>query len=85
MEGKYFWPHMKRDIAKFIKTCAICQLAKGVAQNIGLYTPSRSSIWEDLSMNFVLGLLKTETIDFVLVVVDRSQNGTFHCVESLLV
>lgn len=38
-EGRYFWPKLKRDMAKFIKHGAICQIAKGTSQNTSLYSP----------------------------------------------
>jgi hypothetical protein len=35
----FYWPHMTRDISKFVKRCSICQHAKDTSQNTGLYTP----------------------------------------------
>ena len=28
VEARYFWPHLKRDIEKFVKCCCTCQIAK---------------------------------------------------------
>lgn len=65
---------MYKDVHKFVKSCGICQITKGVSQNIGLYTPLfvLEKPWSDISMNFVLDLPKTtQGYDSIFVVVDR--------------
>lgn len=74
IESKYFWPQLRKDTARFIKRCPICQVAKRHAQNTGLYSPLpiRENIGENLFMYFVLALPKTlRHMDSVMVVVDR--------------
>ncbi|KAL5572357.1 hypothetical protein UlMin_021954 [Ulmus minor] len=48
LEGKFYWPRMRKDISKFVERCMVCQTSKGSHQNTGLYTPLPipESIWE---------------------------------------
>ena len=39
LKEKYYWLQMYKDVQKFVKSCGVCQVAKRVSQNIGLYTP----------------------------------------------
>ena len=75
VEYRFYWPSLKHDVAKHVGRWHICQLAKQQIQNTDLYTPLSvpNCSWQDVSMNFMLGLLKIlRKHDFVLVVVDCS-------------
>lgn len=73
LNTSFYWPKMQQDIYKYIKHCSFYQSNKGTTQNIGLHLHLQilKSIWEDLSINFVLGLPRTRSgVDSVIVVVN---------------
>ena len=65
-ERQFYWPSLKRGIAKIVGQCGTCQLAKHCRQNTGLYTPlpMPDRPWQDVSMDFVLGLPLGSMISF---------------------
>ncbi|GJX70554.1 RNA-directed DNA polymerase [Tanacetum coccineum] len=69
-----FLPNLIRDVVKVLNRCRTCRLAKTHHTNQGLYTPlpTPSGPWEDVSIDFVLGLPLTQRKkDSIMVVVDR--------------
>ena len=74
VERQFYWPGLQRGVAKIVGQCCICQLAKYRKQNTSLYTPLPvlDHPWQDVSMDFVLGLPRTfRKHDTILVVVDH--------------
>lgn len=60
--AELYWVGMRRDIAKWVRGCITCQQHP---------SPLLARVWDDLTMDFIEGLPKSETIDTILVVVDR--------------
>ena len=62
VSSSYYWPIMHKEVARFIERCRVCQLSKGKATNVGLYMLLLilTKPWSDVSMDFVLGLPRTQ-------------------------
>ena len=71
----FWWKGMKRDVARYISRCLICQQVK--AENVcpvGLLQPLPVPLWkwENITMDFLVGLPKTASgHDVIWVIVDR--------------
>jgi hypothetical protein len=73
LAAHFFWPKMRHDVECYVSRCTICNKAKSRLNPHGLYMPIPvpSVPWEDISMDFVLGLPKTKRErDSIFVVVD---------------
>ena len=65
---------MRSEVENFVSRCRVCQHTKGRSQNTGLYTPLPipTRPWDCVSMEFILGLPRTQKgHDSIFVVVDR--------------
>ena len=65
---------MEKDVHDVIKRCTVCQMAKRHTFPQGLCTPFPvpNHPWEDLSMDFILGLSQTQRgKDSILMVAKR--------------
>jgi hypothetical protein len=74
LAAHFFWPKMRRDVECYVSRCTTYNKAKSRLNPHGLYIslPIPSVPWEDISMDFVLGLPKTKRgSDIIFVVIDR--------------
>jgi hypothetical protein len=75
MKQNFWWTRMKREIAKYVSECDICQRVKAShLKTTGILQPLSipSWKWEDISMDFIVGLPNTSLRhDSIWVIVDR--------------
>jgi ribonuclease HI len=75
LKTRYWWKDMRKDIAHYVASCNTCSRVKIEHQKpTGLLKPLEIPVWkwEDVSMDFVVGLPRTPNgNDSVWVIVDR--------------
>jgi hypothetical protein len=75
LKSRYWWYGMKRAIAEYVALCDNCQRVKAERQRpAGLLQPLKIPEWkwEEISMDFIVGLPKTQSgYDSIWVIVDR--------------
>ncbi|XP_023638085.1 uncharacterized protein K02A2.6-like [Capsella rubella] len=70
----FYWPAMHRVVKQYVAECEICQRAKSTSlAPAGLLQPLPipDQVWEDISMDFVDGLPRSNGHTTIMVVVDR--------------
>ncbi|KAF7834890.1 putative gag-pol polyprotein [Senna tora] len=70
----FYWPKMRKYVVSVCAKCVTCKHAKSKVQPHGLYSPLPipSQPWVDISMDFVLGLPRSQSgKDSIFVVVDH--------------
>jgi hypothetical protein len=71
---RFSWKGLKEDVIKHVKECTTCQENKDEHTHpVGLLQPLPipEHKWESISMDFIIGLSKTQGKDYILVVVYR--------------
>jgi hypothetical protein len=75
LKSRYWWYGMKRAIAEYVALCDNCQRVKAEHQRpTRLLQPLKilEWKWEEISMDFIVGLPKTQSgYDFIWVIIDR--------------
>src|ERR1041384_5062468 len=80
LKQRFWWTRMKREIARYVSKCDVCQRVKAShLKPAGLLQPLPipSWKWEDIGMDFIVGLPKTSNgYDSIWVIVDRLTKST---------
>ena len=75
LRHNFWWTRMKREIAKYVTECDTCQRVKDSHSKVAgtlQPLPIPSWKWEDISMDFIVGLRNTsQHHDSIWVIVDR--------------
>jgi hypothetical protein len=69
-----YWHGMQKDVTEFVKAYVICQQVKPLHTSpFGLLhpLPIPERVWEDISLDFIIGLPSFQNQTVILVVVDR--------------
>jgi hypothetical protein len=74
LQKHFYWPKLRQEVIKFIRSCTPYAIAKPTTTKQGMYTPlpTPDRPWESISMDYMSGLPSTKRgNDCVFVVVDR--------------
>ena len=72
LQKYFYWPKLRQDVNRYIKSCTACVIAKPTVKKQGLYTPlpTPNGPWESISMDYMSVLPSTKHgNDCVFVVV----------------
>ena len=70
----YYWPSLRKAVARYVRNCHTCSRAKSSRfQYQGLLKPLPvpERRWKDISIDFVTGLPECEGLNAILLVIDR--------------
>lgn len=74
LAAELYWVGMRKDIAKFVRECLVCQQHKYLATTPAGFLqpiPLPAQVWDEITLDFIEGLPRSEGLDAILVVVDR--------------
>ena len=88
IKENYWWSSMKRDIAKFVSKCLVCQQVKAEHQKLAKTLqplPISEWKWEHITMDFVVDLSRTQIDhDAIWGIVDRlTKSAHFLAIRSI--
>ena len=74
LQRNYYWDTMRRDVDRFVRNCKTCRRSRtswnapyGLLQSL----PVLQTPWQDISMDFMVGLPWSDGYDAIWVVVYR--------------
>jgi hypothetical protein len=73
LQKHFYWPKLRQDVRKYIKSCTAYAISKLAIKNKGLYTPLPipEKLWESISMDYMSGFPSTKHgNNCVFVVID---------------
>ena len=74
LSANFYWNIMRNEVKDFVERCLNCQTVKySNTAPSGLLQPLEvlEIVWEDLALDFIVGLLNSKGNTTILVVVDR--------------
>ena len=74
LDRQYYWKDMRRQVDQYVRNCHNCKRSRTSRHamfGVLLPSPVPEKPWEDISLDFVVGLPKCEGFDAFWVVVDR--------------
>jgi hypothetical protein len=73
LQNHFYWPKLRHEVNKYIRSCTSCAIAKPTTKKQGMYIPlpTPDKTWESISMDYMSGLPSTMWgNDCVFLVVD---------------
>ena len=74
LQKYFYWPNLRQDVGKYIRSYTACTISKLTIKKQGLYTPllNPSQTGESISMDYMSGLPSTKQgSNYAFVVIDR--------------
>ena len=74
IKREFYWPGMRNDVARYIRNCHVCQRTKAPRDRYnGLLQPLPvpEQRWQDISMDFIVGLPPSDGYNAICTIVDR--------------
>ncbi len=74
LRWSYCWSKMRMTIKRYIQNCYVCRRSKASRDRINKLLKSLSiseQRWQDISLNFIINLLKSDESNAILSVINR--------------